>query len=318
MTHHHQIPTVLGDISADELGWVLPHEHVVTSSAGIWASYPELIGDTASRETEAVSALSGLLGTPFHTIIDLSTHDLGRNIRFLKRVSVDSGISIVAATGCWLDAPRSFYRRTPDVVAALFVRELTVGIEGTGIRAGVIKVAGEGPLTPQYGVIFDAAGIAHVETNAPIYTHSATATHDGIEQLARLTAAGAQAERVCIGHSNDARDISYLREIAAGGAFVGLDRFPGDHGLSLHERITLIVDCLEAGLVDNILLSHDWAVDFSHSVEPRRGLDRNPQGYRLINDSVLPELRRAGVPESDIVTMCATNPRRFLTGEVSA
>lgn len=311
------LPTVLGPISPDSLGWVLPHEHVVTSSAGIWDSYPELIGDTASRETEAVSALSALLGTPFHTIVDLTTHDLGRNIRFLKRVSLDSGISIIAATGCWLDAPRSFYRRSPHEVAGLFVRELREGIEDSGIRAGVIKVASEGPISPEFQVIFRAAAIASAETGAPIYTHSSMASRDGLEQLALLLDSGAQANRICIGHSNDTADLPYLLELAEAGCFIGLDRFPGDHGITLQERIELISTLVKAGHGQRILLSHDWAVEYSHSIQPRHGRERNPDGYRLINDVIIPELRQSGVTESELSLMCATNPRTFLTGEAA-
>ncbi|WP_282405132.1 hypothetical protein, partial [Pseudomonas sp. PS02285] len=91
--------------------------HIVTSSAGIWESYPELLGDHERLETDAVSALSALLGTRFRTIVDLTTHDLGRNVEFLRRASLQSGISIVAATGSWMDVPRSFYSRSPDEVA---------------------------------------------------------------------------------------------------------------------------------------------------------------------------------------------------------
>lgn len=310
-----EIPTVLGPVPADQLGWVLPHEHVVCSSAGIWESYPELLGDHGELETRAVSSLTALLGTRFRTIVDLTTHDLGRNIEFVRRVAMQSDINIVAATGCWMDAPRSFYRRTPDEVAALFVKDLTEGIAGTAIRAGVIKVASEGPIGENFRVIFRAAGIASRITGAPIYTHSATATRDGFEQLELLTEAGADARRVCIGHSNDTADIEYVTELAKRNCFIGLDRFPGDFGSSLQERIDFVVALIEAGLEDQLLLSHDWAVDYSHSIQPRDGLLRNPEGYRLIPDVVLPGILDAGVPSETVQKICSDNPRRFLLGE---
>lgn len=312
-----KVHTVLGDVELDRLGWVLPHEHVVTSSAGIWDSYPELIGDQARLETDSVSALTALLGTRFRTIVDLTTHDLGRNVEFVRRVSMQSGINVVVATGCWMDAPRSFYRRKPDEVAALFVRELTEGIAGTSVRAGVIKVASEGPISDEYRVIIEAAGIASRLTGAPVYTHSASATRDGLGQLDLLVAAGADPARICIGHSNDTVDLGYVSELAGRGAFVGFDRFPGDHGADLQARIDLLVAAVDEGLADHLLLSHDWAVEFSHSIPPRSGWGRNSDGYRLIPDVVLPGAADAGIGELDVQTICRDNPRRFLAGEAS-
>jgi phosphotriesterase-related protein len=228
---------------------------------------------------------------------------------------MQSGINVVAATGCWMDPPRSFYRRAPDEIAPLFIRELTDGIAGTSVRAGVIKVASEGPMSPQFRVIFEAAGIAGRHTDAPIYTHSSSATRDGLTQLDVLIEAGADPQRICIGHSNDTGDIGYLTALASRGCFIGLDRFPGDHGLDLQQRIDLLATLVEAGLADNILLSHDWAVEYSHSVRPRPGRERNPEGYRLIPDTVLVGAADAGVSPEMIQRICHDNPRRFLTGE---
>jgi len=308
------IPTVLGPVSADQLGWILPHEHVVCSSAGIWESYPELLGDPLELESRSVSSLSALLGTKFRTIVDLTTHDLGRNIDFMRRVAMQSDINIIAATGCWLDAPRSFYRRTPEEVAGIFIKDLTEGLAGTSVRAAVIKVANEGPLGDNIRGIFQAAGIASRTTGAPIYTHSATASRDGFEQLRVLLESGANARNICIGHSNDTADLNYLMELAKAGCFIGLDRFPGDIGVGIEERIDFVAQLIGVGLEDQLLLSHDWSVEFSHSVVPRSGYERNPAGYRLIPDVVLPALIDGGITPETIEKVCSANPRRFLLG----
>jgi len=310
-----EVQTVLGPVAADDLGWVLPHEHVVCSSAGIWQSHPELLGDLQQLEDRAVSALAALLGTQFRAIVDLTTHDLGRNIEFVRKVAMQTDIHIIAATGCWLDAPRSFYRRTPEEVAEIFVKELTVGIAGTPVRAGVIKVANEGPLPDHMRVIFTAAGIASRTTGAPIYTHSKTETRDGFEQLEALVAAGADPQRVCIGHSNDTADDEYVLGLARRGCFIGLDRFPGDFGATLQERIEFIVRLVEAGIEEHLLLSHDWAVEYSHSVMPRNGEARNPDGYRLMHDVVIPSLIDSGVSTETIRRIFVENPRRLLLGD---
>lgn len=308
------VATVSGSVTGEDLGWVLPHEHLVTSSAGVWDAYPELIGDLVSLESRVEAALRALTETPIRTLVDLTTHDLGRNVTFLQKISSSTGINIVAATGCWLDAPRSFTSRHPDEIAALFIRELTDGIGGTGIRAGVIKVANEGDIAAEARTIFLAAGLASAQCAAPIYTHSRSLTHDGFKQLEILIEAGADPNRICIGHCNDTIDPEYLTALAARGCYIGLDRFPGSHGATLGERIDSVANLIERGLAANILLSHDWAVEFSHVAAPRNGSTRNPGGYRFIYDTVIPQLSLAGVSAAALATICSDNPRRFLTG----
>ena len=43
------------------------------------------------------------------TIIDLTTPDLGRDVRLVTDVSRTSGMNVVMATGIWRDVPRSFW-----------------------------------------------------------------------------------------------------------------------------------------------------------------------------------------------------------------
>ena len=118
------VNTVLGPVNSSELGFTLSHEHISLSSAGILR--------LSEAKAEGVD-----------TIIDLSTMDLGRDVRIIEAVARGSDVNVVVATGTWLDIPRSFALATPDEIAPLYVREIEVGIQGTGIKAGVIKVANE-------------------------------------------------------------------------------------------------------------------------------------------------------------------------------
>ena len=59
-----------------------------------------------------------------HTIVDVTTIDLGRDVRLLEQVSRESGVQIICATGVWLDIPRAFWNETPDAISQLFIREI--------------------------------------------------------------------------------------------------------------------------------------------------------------------------------------------------
>src|SRR5438128_1061864 len=143
------IETVLGPIDDAALGFTLSHEHVLVAMGEDNHHYPWLF-DWERTRANTVRELSEAKAGGVDTIIDLTTPDLGRDVEFVRDVASDSGVNIVAATGIWRDVPRSFWERGIDRIADIFVREIETGIGGTGIKAGVIKVANDAEgVTPQ-------------------------------------------------------------------------------------------------------------------------------------------------------------------------
>src|SRR5690349_24234171 len=135
------VHTVLGEIDASSLGVTLPHEHVFASSAGFMRAWPEYFGGRARFLDTVASKLAALKRAGVDTIVDVTTIDTGRDVRFLREVSRRSGVQIVACTGHWLDPSMSMAARTADELAEFFTLEITRGVEDTGIKPGVIKMA---------------------------------------------------------------------------------------------------------------------------------------------------------------------------------
>ena len=81
-----RIQSVLGPIDSADLGFTLSHEHVVVSSAGIPHIYPEFIRREESI-TEGIKQLREAKNEGLSSIIDVSTIDLGRDIRLIEQVS---------------------------------------------------------------------------------------------------------------------------------------------------------------------------------------------------------------------------------------
>ncbi|SVC77323.1 uncharacterized protein METZ01_LOCUS330177, partial [marine metagenome] len=102
------INSVLGPLDTANLGYTLSHEHVVVSSAGIQTTYPEFLDRQGSIE-KAVVDLTSAYSSGVRTIVDVSTLDLGRDIRLIEEVSRRSGVNFIAATGTWRDIPRVFW-----------------------------------------------------------------------------------------------------------------------------------------------------------------------------------------------------------------
>ena len=79
--------------------------------------------------------------------VEVSTIDLGRDVRKLKQISLDTGLTIVASTGFYLTQYHPEWLKTASAqqIAEVYVRELTEGIEDTGIRAGIIAEIASSP-----------------------------------------------------------------------------------------------------------------------------------------------------------------------------
>ena len=210
----------------------------------------------------------------------------------------------------------------PDVIAEMYVREIEEGIEGTGIKAGIIKVASdEGGITPPQEVVLRAAARTQKATGAAhLNTHLVPRADRRRRRCAILEEEGVDLNRVYIGHSNDDTDLEYLLGLLNKGVWLGLDRYPGGlrPGTPNWEQRTEVAKALmDAGFTHRIFLSHDYSVPKARNgaevQEQRR--QANPDGYNFIPRHVLPRLKEMGASDADIHQITVENPRRFFAGE---
>ncbi len=312
------VNTVLGPVDAGALGFTLSHEHVtVIYGSGLREAFPYLFDWEKTRE-KATRHLREAKEGGVDTIIDLSTIDLGRDVEMFARVSQDSGVHIVCATGIWRDPPRLFWDADPDWIAEIFVREIREGIGSTGIRAGAIKVANDAEgVTAAAEPVLRAAARAARATGTPISTHHWAPLEVGRRQLEIFKEEGVPAHLVCIGHSADTTDLVYLEELLSSGCYLSMDRYPGRPGRpDWRQRNATVKALVERGYAARLMLGHDYGVR-----PVIRGLPEDPQAdahptrYLHLSTVAIPALRADGVSEADIRQMTVEVPRRFLTGE---
>jgi phosphotriesterase-related protein len=313
------VNSVLGPLDTAEMGFTLSHEHVGTNAAGLRHTYPEII-DRAGIVEQSVAALLEARDEGLRTIIDVSTFDLGRDITMIEEVSRASGVQVVVATGNHLAVPRPFGEVSPDVIAPLYVREIEEGIEGTGIKAGIIKVASDrGGITAPQEIVLRAAARAHKQTGTPISTHTWSPERIGEHQVKILEEEGVDLTRVYIGHSNDDTDLDYLLGLLNKGVWLGMDRYPGGRVAGTpnwEQRTEVAMKLMEAGHTRKIMFSHDYSVPKArHGAEVQEERRRaNPDGYTFIGRYVLPRLKELGATDDDIHQIMVDNPRRFFEG----
>jgi len=200
----------------------------------------------------------------------------------------------------------------PELMVDMFVRDITVGIGDTGIRAGILKCATDEPgVTKGVERVLRAVAQAHRATGVPISTHTHARTRRGLEQQAIFAAEGVDLSRVVIGHSGDTADLDYLEAVMARGSFLGMDRFGIDTFLPFEERVATVAALCARGYADRLVLSHDAACyndtlpwDLIPTVMPN-------WHYLHIMRDVVPALQERGVTDAQIHTMLVDNPRRF-------
>jgi phosphotriesterase-related protein len=311
------INSVLGPMDTADLGFTLPHEHLIDSSAGVNATYGELVDRPWALET-AVKDLTQAHIEGVDTIVEVSPLDLGREVSLMKEVSEQSGVQFICCTGCWLDIPRSFWGRTPEFIAALWTREIESGIDGTGIKAGIIKVATSDPISENEELMLRSAAKTHLRTGVPITTHTPSQSRIGEEQVRILKEEGVEPHQIYIGHINTTPDKEYHRELARLGVWLGWDinnPFGRPHLPSWEKMTDYLKELLDEGLGSNLMLSHDWNVVITRLASPGfPSRENNPDGYLWLTRKVIPRLKDSGVEQAVIDGMMKGNPLRYFEG----
>ncbi len=319
MSQDGQVQTARGPVAAASLGQVLMHEHVFVLTADVQENYPEEWGNEDERVADAVRRLSELPANGVSTIVDVTVIGQGRNIPRIKRIADQvPGLNIVVATGIYtFDAvPMFFWQRPRETMTQFFVRDITEGIAGTGVKAGMLKCAvDEKGLTEGVERVLRSVARAHVATGGtPITIHTHAAGQHGPGIVAVLKEEGVDFSRVVLGHSGDAvRDPDYLAAMADTGLTLGMDRFGIDHFATFTERSDLVAEMCRRGYAGRMVLAHDTCC-YIDWFGPGRLDDLKDWHYLHVSQDVLPYLRAHGVPGADIDAMLVTNPARILAG----
>ncbi|MEW2444547.1 phosphotriesterase family protein [Micromonospora marina] len=322
------IETVTGPVEADRLGRTLMHEHVFILSPehaanegrnGWW--------DEEQRVEDAVRRLAALHRRGIDAIVDPTVWGLGRDVHRLRRIAERVDLRIVVATGVYIheELPHHYAYRGPGLLVDVpepmvedFVRDIEVGIAGTGIRAGVLKCAIDAPgLTPAVERVARAVAEAHLRTGVPITVHTSAAARSGGVALDLFESVGVDPGDVVVGHAGDSNDLDYLTGLADRGALLGMDRFGLDVFNPERDRIATVAALAARGYADRMVLSHDTAcfLDYFGAAHDQVRATVTPNWhYEHISDTVLPALRDAGVTDDQLCLMLVDNPRRYLSG----
>jgi phosphotriesterase-related protein len=117
------------------------------------------------------------------------------------------------------------------------------------------------------------------------------------------------ADRVLVGNLDRSDAKGAALEVAARGAFVGIDHVGLNENadyLTDHERADLVLELVKAGHADKIILS-------GNSIGVAKGLPEYNLPYSHILATFVPLLKTQGLGEEDARRILVDNPRNLLT-----
>ncbi|MHB1651717.1 MAG: phosphotriesterase family protein [Desulfitobacteriaceae bacterium] len=319
------VNTVLGPVSADQLGRTLMHEHFIFGYPGFQGDFTLGKFDREAALQTGINVAQRLMDRGVRTVVDPTPNECGRNPELLKEISELTGLKIVCATGYYYEqesAPayfkfRSSFGNIEAEIYAMFMKEITEGIGDTGIKAGVIKLASSrDEITDYEKVFFRAAAKAQRETGVVIVTHTQEGKM-GPEQAELLLGAGGDPKRTMIGHMCGNTDVAYHLRTLEKGFFLGFDRF-GLEGLAGTPtdamREAVVIGLIGLGYGERIMLAHDtvnfWLGRALVLPEPVQQILAKWHPTHLFDD-VLPVLKKAGITDEQIDTLFVSNPQRI-------
>ncbi|MFI6334985.1 phosphotriesterase [Streptomyces sp. NPDC050535] len=292
------VRTVLGDVAPADLGVCDAHDHLFLSS-------PLLAGQELNDASAARAELAAFREAGGGSVVQWTPYGMGRRAADLPLLSRDTGVQVVAATGLHQAAhyaPESLAGPRGGL-AELFVAELTTGIGTSGVRAGLVKVAGGfHALDAHTRRTMTAAAEAHHATGAPIAVHLELGT--GALDVLDLLCGELEVppHRVILGHLNRSPDLVTQRQAAGSGAYLAFDG-PSRANHATDWRMPDAVRALaDAGFGDRLLLGGDTTTAAARSVNGGPGM---PYLLRRVR----PRLEQA-LGEGLVELMLAVNPGR--------
>ena len=312
-----KILTVSGPIDPSELGFCLPHEHVL-SKFGAPPAEPATF-DEERALAEVVPYLQYLRELGVGTIADCTAYGFGRHPALLARLSQDSEVHLITNTGFYGAAedryvPESAYDLTAEEIAAIWTKEYEEGIGDTGIRPGFVKTAVDsGPISEIDAKLVRAAAITHRNTGLTLAIHTGNNAPAAAQQLIILEGEGVHPSAWTWTHAQNVPDPEPLLEAAAAGAWISLDglklpyyqagKLQGDSTFDRH--LDHLLALRAAGYLEQVLLSHDGS-SFPPDLEARRPMD-------FLSNAFLPVLKAKDFTEDEIDTLTVANPARYFT-----
>lgn len=312
------VRTVLGDIAPSDLGVTAAHEH-------LWCdqrlcrdpSFPRPQNKMLLNDLEMiVDEVGWFTRAGGRAIVEVTVAGWKRDVGKLAEIAGRTGIHVVATSGYYVEACHPAFVAEADIAELEYalVREMTEGADGTTIRPGLLKAATSRPLIEDVEErCTRAVARAHHRTGAAITTHTSGGIRFHIDggnagdQFLRIfEEEGVDPNRVIIGHCDENADVRQLAALMRRGAYVEFDVLGKSHWLLDETRVDLVVELVDRGFANRILLATDR--NRVHELHAGGG-----PGYDHVLARFVPRLRERGIDDPTLDLMLVRNPAEIFT-----
>ena len=339
-TQRGRVTTVTGEISPEDMGLTLIHEHILVDASRWWRGPDSGVSERVAMSPVDVSILGELRMDPFanrdncvlddeevavaelgqvrdlggRTVVDASGPGNGRDPRALRRISQATGLQIVMGSGFYLDGshPDRFADMGVDDIADEITRDATEGVDGSGVRAGIIGEIGvSADFSATERKSLRGAARAQRRTGLPLGVHMPGWLRKADEVLDIVAEEGADLNHTVLCHMNPSgADFDYQAGIAERGAFVqydmvGMDFYYADQDAQSpgdEENAINIARLVKNGYGRKVLISQD--VFLKMMLTCNGGF-----GYAYILRHFVPRLQRHGLSREQTQMLLVANPR---------
>ena len=342
-----RVQTVLGSIEPESLGITLTHEHLLIdlacyfrppdeASERAWVNAPFTMDRRGGirqrwgynldefKLLDVQTAVDEVLRYKYlggNSLVDATSVGIARDPLALARISRATDLNIVMGASYYLPLshPPDMDQRTEESIADQIIRDITVGVSDTGVRSGIIGEVGNfWPMSDNERKVLRASAHAQQQTGAPILIHPGFHPSSPQMIIEVLTGAGADPQRVIMGHLDVFGDPAAMKSLAETGCFIEWDAFGSEDtsmGAVAHQdieplndvqRLQMLEFLMEQGFGDKIVIAHDVCVKYHYA---RYG----GKSYDHILSNMVPRMQKWGFTDSQIHAILVDNPRKILT-----
>ena len=340
-----KVQTVLGLVEPGELGVTFTHDHLLVSTDHMVdrpaeASARNLYSAPVSLESLAyrkyhfgrVEAVAGLEDVDLAideanlfkqygggAIVEPSSMGIGRDPVGLARISRATGVKIIMGGSFYVDAahPADMSERDESELVEKIVQDIVEGVDGTGIKSGVIGEVGcTWPLTDNERKVLRASARAQQVTGAPILIHPGRDEVAPLEIVEVLSEAGADLGNTIVGHlDRTIFERRTLKMLAESGCFLEWDLFGQEQSYytantkidmpSDAKRMDDIAWISSEGYGDRVVVAHDIC-------QNHRLVKYGGHGYFYILNHIVPRMKDRGFSNEDVDRILVDNPKEAL------
>lgn len=282
---------------------IYAHEHITIDLSGVKKD----IDCFLNNKEQTIEEFKELKNKGVSTIIDVTNRGMGRNTEYVAEVINKTGINILQSTGYYKEPflPEEVYKFDVNELSKIMVEEIVNNIEGSNAKASLIGEIGTSlkKIEDMEYKVFEASSRAHIETGAPIITHT-TLGKLGLEQIDLFKKFNVDLSKVTLSHIDLSGDLEYMFRLLDTGVNIAFDTIGKNNYQPDEDRVKWLKALCDKGYSKQIVMSMD--ITRKSHFKGNGGL-----GYNYLIDSFVPRLHENEISKEHIENMLVNNIKRI-------